>query len=127
MLKHVDRKDLNQLWHLVKESLSNSPPTSYKEMELLVELKRLYEPDDEDQLWTHTQNLMHAPVEWKLYDTCRVHHVTSKDKEIFMLVEKDYPLTKVQDSKVIEASSPDKTFYSGNLIAAGASSLGDDC
>nr|GEZ63849.1 hypothetical protein [Tanacetum cinerariifolium] len=43
---------------------------------------------------THTQNLMHALVEWKLYDTCRVHHVTSKDKEIFMLVEKDYPLRK---------------------------------
>nr|GFC34098.1 hypothetical protein [Tanacetum cinerariifolium] len=28
----------------------------------------------------------------KMYDTCGVHHVTSKDKEIFMLVEKDYPL-----------------------------------
>nr|GEW11081.1 hypothetical protein [Tanacetum cinerariifolium] len=40
------------------------------------------------------KNLMHAPVEWKLYDTCGVHHVTSKDKEIFMLVEKDYPLRK---------------------------------
>nr|GEW75065.1 synaptobrevin, longin-like domain protein [Tanacetum cinerariifolium] len=40
------------------------------------------------------QNLMHAPVEWKLYDTCGVHLVTSKDKEIFMLVEKDYPLRK---------------------------------
>nr|GEY39676.1 hypothetical protein [Tanacetum cinerariifolium] len=37
---------------------------------------------------------MHASVEWKLYDTCGVHHVTSKDKEIFMLVEKDYPLRK---------------------------------
>nr|GEV32673.1 hypothetical protein [Tanacetum cinerariifolium] len=37
---------------------------------------------------------MHAPVEWKLYDSCGVHHVTSKDKEIFMLVEKDYPLRK---------------------------------
>nr|GFA63659.1 hypothetical protein [Tanacetum cinerariifolium] len=57
-------------------------------------LKRLYKPDYEDQLWTHTQNLMHAPIEWKLYDTCGVHHVTYKDKEIFMLVEKDYPLKK---------------------------------
>nr|GEY47389.1 hypothetical protein [Tanacetum cinerariifolium] len=83
-----------KLWALVKESLSNRPPTSDKEMELWVELKRLYEPDDEDQLWTHTQNLMHAPIEWKLYDTCGVHHVTSKDREIFMLVKKDYPLRK---------------------------------
>nr|GFA01189.1 hypothetical protein [Tanacetum cinerariifolium] len=53
-----------------------------------------YEPDVEDQLWTHTQNMMHAPVEWKLYDSCGVHHVTSKDNEIFMLIEKDYPLRK---------------------------------
>nr|GEX20169.1 hypothetical protein [Tanacetum cinerariifolium] len=40
------------------------------------------------------KNLMHALVEWKLYDMCGVHQVTSKDKEIFMLVEKDYPLRK---------------------------------
>nr|GEY96239.1 hypothetical protein [Tanacetum cinerariifolium] len=94
LLKHMDREDLNQLWALVKESLSIRQPTSDKEMELWVELKRLYEPDDEDQLWTHTQNLMHAPVEWRLYDMCGVNQVTSKDKEIFMLVEKDYPLRK---------------------------------
>nr|GEW27130.1 hypothetical protein [Tanacetum cinerariifolium] len=79
---------------LVKETLSHRPPISDKEMELWVELSRLYEPDNEDQLWTHTQNFMHAPVEWKLYDTHGVHHVTSKNKEIFMLVEKDYPIRK---------------------------------
>nr|GEX65905.1 hypothetical protein [Tanacetum cinerariifolium] len=79
---------------LVKETLSNIPPTSEKEMELWVKLNRMYEPNDEDQLWTHTQKFMHAPVEWKLYDSCGVHHVTAKDKEIFMLVEKDYPLRK---------------------------------
>nr|GEY62283.1 hypothetical protein [Tanacetum cinerariifolium] len=60
MLKHLDREDLNQLWELVKETLSIRPAT----------------------------------IEWKLYDTCGVHHVTSKDKEIFMLVEEDYPLRK---------------------------------
>nr|GEZ60494.1 putative ribonuclease H-like domain-containing protein [Tanacetum cinerariifolium] len=37
---------------------------------------------------------VHSDVDWKLYDSCGVHHVTSKDKEIFMLVEKDYPLRK---------------------------------
>nr|GEW32616.1 hypothetical protein [Tanacetum cinerariifolium] len=34
LLKHLDREDLNQLWSLVKESLSNRTPTSDKEMEL---------------------------------------------------------------------------------------------
>nr|GEY25164.1 retrovirus-related Pol polyprotein from transposon TNT 1-94 [Tanacetum cinerariifolium] len=62
--KHLDREDLNQLWVLVKEYLSIRPASSEKEMELWAELKRL------------------------------VHHVTAKDKEIFMLVEKDYPLKK---------------------------------
>nr|GEU32926.1 hypothetical protein [Tanacetum cinerariifolium] len=38
--KHMDREDLNQLWALVKEPLSNRQPTSDKEMELWVELKR---------------------------------------------------------------------------------------
>nr|GEW13572.1 hypothetical protein [Tanacetum cinerariifolium] len=79
---------------LVKESLNIRPASSDKEMELWVKLKRLYEPDVEDQLWTRTQNMMHAPVEWKLYDSCEVHYVTSKDNEIFMLIEKDYPLRK---------------------------------
>nr|GEX99211.1 hypothetical protein [Tanacetum cinerariifolium] len=48
MLKHLDREDLNQLWRLVKEFLSIKPATSDKEMELWVELKRLYEPDAKD-------------------------------------------------------------------------------
>nr|GEY99418.1 hypothetical protein [Tanacetum cinerariifolium] len=74
--------------------LSIRPAASDKEMELWVELKRINEPNDEDQLWTHTQHLMHASVEWKLYDTCGVYHMTYKDKEIFMLVEKDYLLRK---------------------------------
>nr|GFB50786.1 hypothetical protein [Tanacetum cinerariifolium] len=77
-----------------KEYLSIKPATSEKEMELWVELKRMYEPDPEDQLWTLTQNFMHALVEWKLYDLSGVHHLTAKDKEIFMQVEKDYPLRK---------------------------------
>nr|GEY34600.1 uncharacterized mitochondrial protein AtMg00810-like [Tanacetum cinerariifolium] len=92
--KQLDREDLNQLWALVKEYLSIRPATSKKEMELWVELKKLYEPDPEDQLWTLTQNFMHAPVECKLYDLSGVHHLTAKDKEIFMLVEKDYPIRK---------------------------------
>nr|GEY70573.1 hypothetical protein [Tanacetum cinerariifolium] len=60
LLKHFDREDLNQLWALVKESLSIRPAT----------------------------------IEWKLYDTCGVHHVIFKDQETFMLAEKYYPLRK---------------------------------
>nr|GEW50744.1 putative ribonuclease H-like domain-containing protein [Tanacetum cinerariifolium] len=40
MLKYIDREDLNQLWTLVKETLSIRQATSDKEKELWVKLKR---------------------------------------------------------------------------------------
>nr|GEY92805.1 hypothetical protein [Tanacetum cinerariifolium] len=60
---------VEELWALVKETLNIRQAANEKEKELWVELKRLY-------------------------DSCDVHHVLSKDQEIFMLVEKDYPLRK---------------------------------
>ncbi|GKD17880.1 hypothetical protein Tco_1207038 [Tanacetum coccineum] len=41
------------------------------------------------------QRYMHDPLKWRLYDTCGVHHVSTKRGiDIFMLVEKEYPLSK---------------------------------
>nr|GEY69671.1 hypothetical protein [Tanacetum cinerariifolium] len=57
LLKQLEREDLNQLWALVKEYLSIRPATNDKEMELWVELKRMYEPDPEDQMWTLTHRI----------------------------------------------------------------------
>ncbi|GKB34271.1 hypothetical protein Tco_0879213, partial [Tanacetum coccineum] len=38
---------------------------------------------------------MHDPLVWRLYDTCGVLHVSSvRGHDIFMLVEKEYPLTR---------------------------------
>ncbi|GJV11679.1 hypothetical protein Tco_1353220 [Tanacetum coccineum] len=44
------REDLVKLWDLVKERFSSTEPTDDKEKELWVELKRLFEPDDDDVL-----------------------------------------------------------------------------
>ncbi|GJR14397.1 hypothetical protein Tco_0797049 [Tanacetum coccineum] len=66
MVKKLDREDLDKLWSFVKEAFISGEPIEDKAKEL-----------------------------WKLYDTCGVHHVfTGRGQEIFMLVEKDYPLTK---------------------------------
>ncbi|GJT49110.1 hypothetical protein Tco_0975267 [Tanacetum coccineum] len=65
MLKAFDREDLDTLWSLVKEKFRSVEPTEDMERALWVELKRLYEPDKEDTL-----------------GHC-----------IYMLPEKDYPLT----------------------------------
>nr|GEZ37670.1 hypothetical protein [Tanacetum cinerariifolium] len=53
--------------------------------------------EDLNELWAivkESLNIRPASIKWKLYDSCGVHHVTSKDNEIFMLIEKDYPLRK---------------------------------
>ncbi|GJV60960.1 hypothetical protein Tco_1467060 [Tanacetum coccineum] len=71
MLKKFNRDDLDKLWSL-----------------------RLFEPDIDDILWK-LQRYMHDPLTWRLYNTCGVHHVsTDRGHDIFMLVEKDYPLTR---------------------------------
>nr|GEZ03844.1 hypothetical protein [Tanacetum cinerariifolium] len=68
-------------------------PSVDKEKALWVELKRLFELDAYDVLWK-LQRYMHAPLTWKLYTDCRVHHVSSTRKhDIFMLTKKDYLLS----------------------------------
>nr|GEU34870.1 hypothetical protein [Tanacetum cinerariifolium] len=90
----VEEVYVEALQTLGRETLNIRQATSDKEKELWVELKRLYEPDVENQMWTQTQALMHDPVEWRVYDTCGVHYVISRDQEISMFVENDYPLRK---------------------------------
>ncbi|GJX22938.1 hypothetical protein Tco_0227383 [Tanacetum coccineum] len=88
-----DSNDLVKLWSLVQERFNSTDPTEDKEIELWVELKRLFEPDVDDELWK-SQKHVHD-ITWRLYDTCGVHHVSTKDGiDIYMLVEKEYPLSR---------------------------------
>ncbi|GKD00482.1 hypothetical protein Tco_1170756 [Tanacetum coccineum] len=88
------RDDLVKLWDLVKERFSTTEPTNDKEKQLWVKLKRLFKPDNDDNIWK-LQRYMHDPLVWRLYDTCGVHHVSSvRGHDIFMLVEKEHPLTR---------------------------------
>ncbi|GJV92609.1 retrovirus-related pol polyprotein from transposon TNT 1-94 [Tanacetum coccineum] len=85
ILKNFDREDLVKLWSLVHEKFNSTEPINDKERALWVELKRLFEPDEDDVLWK-LQRYMHDPLTWKLYDTCGVHHVSiERGHDIFML------------------------------------------
>ncbi|GJT40644.1 hypothetical protein Tco_0940509 [Tanacetum coccineum] len=93
MLNNFDRDDLVKLWDLVREKFSSTEPTDDKERALWVELKRLFEHDTDDLL--ELQRYMHDPLTWRLYDICGVHHVSTKaGLDIFMLLEKDYLMTR---------------------------------
>ncbi|GJW35724.1 hypothetical protein Tco_0058644 [Tanacetum coccineum] len=91
--KDTMKDDLVKLWDLVKERFSSTEPTNDKEIALWVELKRLFELDTDDLL--ELQRYMHDPLTWRLYDTCGIHYVsTETGLDIFMLVKKDYTLTR---------------------------------
>ncbi|GJZ11289.1 ribonuclease H-like domain-containing protein [Tanacetum coccineum] len=49
--------------------------------------------DADDELWKLQKHIY--DLTWKLYDSCGVHHVsTEKEIDIYMLVEKEYPLLR---------------------------------
>ncbi|GJS98073.1 hypothetical protein Tco_0819243 [Tanacetum coccineum] len=86
-------KKLRTAQALVKEKFRSVEPIEDMERSLWVELKRLYKPDKEDTLWK-LQRYMHDPLTWRLYRSCAIHHVFStRGHCIYMLPEKDYPLT----------------------------------
>ncbi|GKA80437.1 hypothetical protein Tco_0787033 [Tanacetum coccineum] len=87
------KDDLVMLWSLVKKKFNSTEPTDDKEREIWVELKRLFEPDTDDELWKLQKHIY--DLTRKLYDSCGVHHVsTEKGIDIYMLVEKEYPLSR---------------------------------
>ncbi|GJZ26090.1 putative reverse transcriptase domain-containing protein [Tanacetum coccineum] len=93
MLKNFDRDDLVKLWDLVRERLSSTEPTDDKERALWVELKKFF--DLILMTFWNFRDIYMIHLTWRLYDTCGVHHVsTETGLDIFMLVEKDYPMTK---------------------------------
>ena len=62
-----------------------------KEMQLWVDLRRLYEPDPNDKYWKFNSSNLNTT--WTYFDKCEVHHVSTTDKvDVFMFAEKEYPL-----------------------------------
>nr|GEV26745.1 putative reverse transcriptase domain-containing protein [Tanacetum cinerariifolium] len=98
MLKHVDREDLNQLWTLVKETLSIKHATSDKEKELWVELKRsitLKIDQDKEMI----EGILSSD-EFPLPD----HFPTASEDRFLSLSERDAPVEESKNNLVIQGS-----------------------
>ncbi|GJR17302.1 hypothetical protein Tco_0965829 [Tanacetum coccineum] len=59
---------------------------------LLLNLKTMFEHHVEDSVWKNQQGLVKV-LNWKLYDSCRVHCVRMQSILYYLLDEKMYPLT----------------------------------
>ncbi|GJZ05110.1 hypothetical protein Tco_0538385 [Tanacetum coccineum] len=91
ILQNIDREDLETLWKLVKAKHGNTMPEEAYERVLWGDLKVMFEPDIESDVWRNLQG--HKVTVWKLFSLSGVHFVRFQNLHIFMLVEKKYPLT----------------------------------
>ncbi|GJZ88730.1 hypothetical protein Tco_0660512 [Tanacetum coccineum] len=64
------------------------------------DLKNMFEPHVEDIVWRNQQG--YKVLEWKLYDSCGVHFLRMQSMQIYMLVEKNYPLTPPTLTQMLE-------------------------
>ncbi|GJQ93911.1 hypothetical protein Tco_0005050 [Tanacetum coccineum] len=91
MLKSFDREDLETLYKLVKAKYKSTRPVEDLDLVLWNDLKTMFEPHVEDAVWRNQQD--YKVLSWKLYDSCGVHFLRMQHVQIYMLVEKRYPLT----------------------------------
>nr|GFB80994.1 hypothetical protein [Tanacetum cinerariifolium] len=97
LLKNFNREDLETLWRIVKDRFSTSKPTNFFDEYLLLTLKTMFEePDGQDAIWRN-QKSVHGLVlvkRWKLLTSCGVHVITLSTVQLFLLVERRYPLSR---------------------------------
>ncbi|GJT62533.1 hypothetical protein Tco_1006066 [Tanacetum coccineum] len=99
MLQNIDREDLETLWKLVKAKHGNTRPEEAYERVLWGDLKVMFEPDVESEVWRNLQG--YNVTVWKLFSSSGVHFVRFQNLHIFMLVEKKYPLTPATITKML--------------------------
>ncbi|GJT74546.1 hypothetical protein Tco_1041271 [Tanacetum coccineum] len=91
MLKSFNREDLETLYKLVKAKYKSIRPVEDLDLVLWNDLKTMFKPHVKDAVWGNQQD--YKVLSWKLYDSCGVHFLRMQHVQIYMLVEKRYPLT----------------------------------
>nr|GEU43076.1 copia protein [Tanacetum cinerariifolium] len=96
LLKNFDREDLETLWKLVKERFETTEPKNFSDDFLLNILKIMLEkPNIEANVWRDQKGGygLAKVKSWKLFEFYGVYIITLTTTQMFLLVEKKYPLT----------------------------------
>ncbi|GKA47896.1 putative ribonuclease H-like domain-containing protein [Tanacetum coccineum] len=100
MLKSFNMEDLEDLYKLVKARYGSTRPVESIDYLLWNDMKIMFEPHVEDEVWKLQNG--YKVLEWKMYDSCGVHFLRMQSMQIYMLVEKKYPLTPPILSMMLE-------------------------
>nr|GEZ50441.1 uncharacterized mitochondrial protein AtMg00810-like [Tanacetum cinerariifolium] len=97
LLKNFDREDLETLWRIVKDKFSTSKPANFSNEYILLTLKTMFEePDGQDAIWRNQKSVHGLALvkRWKMLTSCGVHVITLSTVQLFLLVERRYPLLR---------------------------------
>ncbi|GJY74403.1 hypothetical protein Tco_0478834 [Tanacetum coccineum] len=80
----IDREDLETLWKLVKAKHRNTRPEEGYERVLWGDLKVMFEPDVESEVWRNLQG--HKVTFWKIFSSSGVHFVRFHTKFVLAVL-----------------------------------------
>nr|GEX75182.1 hypothetical protein [Tanacetum cinerariifolium] len=87
MFKNFNREDLEVLRSIVKERFKKTKPVDNMENLLFQTLKTMFEPHVEDIIWKYQQGAVKVN-NWKLFDSCGVYYVTTKNMVYCLLLRR---------------------------------------
>ncbi|GKE99659.1 hypothetical protein Tco_0023010 [Tanacetum coccineum] len=114
MLTDISRDDLTELYRIVMKKHGMDEPEDEFEKVLWEYLKNMFEEP------LSTDSICSLPGQqriicWRYYNACRVHCLNLKSADVYMLIERKYPLSaevcKAMLDKKLQGGKPDEDCY----------------
>ncbi|GJV93305.1 hypothetical protein Tco_1541118 [Tanacetum coccineum] len=114
MLTDISRDDLTELYRIVMKKHGMNEPEDEFEKVLWEYLKNMFEePLSTDSIWSLPGQ--QRIICWRYYDACRVHCLNLESADVYMLIERKYPLSaevcKAMLDKKLQGGKPDEDCY----------------
>ncbi|GKA11651.1 synaptobrevin, longin-like domain protein [Tanacetum coccineum] len=114
MLTDISRDDLTELYRIVMKKHGMNEPEDEFEKVLWEYLKNMFEePLSTDSIWSLPGQ--QRIICWRYYDACRVHCLNLESVDVYMLIERKYPLSaevcKAMLDKKLQGGKPDEDCY----------------
>ncbi|GJX13584.1 hypothetical protein Tco_0205342, partial [Tanacetum coccineum] len=114
MLKVISRDDLTELYRIVMNRYGMDRPEDELEKVFWKYLKNVFEePLCTDPIWSELGQ--QRIICWRYYESCRVHCLNLESMDIYMLIERTYPLSfemcKAMLNKKLQGGKPDENCY----------------
>ncbi|GJZ46389.1 hypothetical protein Tco_0593985 [Tanacetum coccineum] len=114
MMKSISRDDLTELYRIVMNRYGMNGPEDELERVFWNYLKNMFEePLSTDPIWSGLGQ--QRIISWRYYESCRVHCLNLESMDVYMLIERTYPLSaemcKAMLDKKLQGGKPDENCY----------------